>query len=438
MSEVTVEPEGLKGLLGRPAGACGLVVFAHGSGSGRFSPRNTDVARALHEAGLATLLLDLLHPEEEGDRRKVFDIDLLATRLATAAAWARHQPELAGLPIGYFGASTGGGAALVAAAADANIKAVVSRGGRPDLAGDALPRVKAPTLLLVGGADTEVLALNRDAAARMTCRVELAVVPGATHLFEEPGALKAVIEQAQRWFLEHLSPPGDPPESVTRFADRSDAGRRLATALERYRLDRPVVVALPRGGVPVAFEIAEALDAPLDIAFVRKIGAPGHPELGIGAVVDGRKPEMVLNDEVVRALRPSPSYVEAETARQLAEIERRRRTYKIEPKDLAGREVIVVDDGIATGGTIHAVLRAVRRQKPAQIIAAVPVAPADALPQLSEYADDVVCLLAPEDFGAVGIYYDDFRQTSDDEVIDLIRRASAFGRRQPERANAGG
>jgi predicted phosphoribosyltransferase len=290
-------------------------------------------------------------------------------------------------------------------------------------------------LLVVGGADTEVLALNRDAASRMTCRVELVVVPGATHLLEEPGALEAVIEHAQGWFLENLSPPGDPPESVTRFANRSEAGRQLATALESHRLDRPIVLALPRGGVPVAFEIAKALDAPLDIAFVRKIGAPGHPEFGIGAVVDGRKPEMILNEAVVRALRPSPSYVEAEMARQLAEIERRRRLYRIEPKDLAGRDVIVVDDGIATGGTIHAVLRAVRRQKPARVIAAVPVAPADALPQLSEHADDVVCLLAPEDFGAVGVYYDDFRQTSDDEVIDLIRRASAFGRRPPARVD---
>jgi putative phosphoribosyl transferase len=203
---ITIPPVGLEGLIGVPAAAKGIVLFAHGSGSGRLSPRNTYVAQALRDSGLATLLFDLLTVEEAEDRRNVFDIPLLARRLALAAAWVRQDPETARLKIGYFGASTGAAAALVAAASEGgNIAAVVSRGGRPDLAGSALAAVEAPTLLIVGGADDVVLSLNRAALAQLRCEKHLAVVPGATHLFEEPGALEAVVEHARRWFLTHLS-----------------------------------------------------------------------------------------------------------------------------------------------------------------------------------------------------------------------------------------
>lgn len=204
---VTLQPQGLQALLGVPDAARGLVIFAHGSGSGRLSPRNNHVAQGLRDAGLATLLLDLLTPEEEANRANVFDIPLLASRLAGAADWARAQPGLAALPLGYFGASTGGGAALLAAAGPgANIAAVVSRGGRPDLAGaEALARVTAPTLLIVGSRDEPVIDLNRQAMAHMRCQCELVIVPGATHLFEEPGTLDAVIGHAARWFLWHFN-----------------------------------------------------------------------------------------------------------------------------------------------------------------------------------------------------------------------------------------
>lgn len=203
--DVTIDPQGLKALLAVPADACGLVIFAHGSGSGRLSPRNNHVAAALRRAGLATLLLDLLTPEEERDRANVFDIPLLARRLDMAAVWARKQDALARLPIGYFGASTGGGAALLAAArGQADIAAVVSRGGRPDLAGDALPEVRAPTLLIVGGQDHPVIDLNRQALARLTCDKALHIIPGATHLFEEAGTLDQVVDHSIKWFLTHL------------------------------------------------------------------------------------------------------------------------------------------------------------------------------------------------------------------------------------------
>jgi putative phosphoribosyl transferase len=204
--EVDVGPVRLAGHLTVPHGATGVVVFAHGSGSSRHSPRNRAVAAALVDAGLGTLLFDLLTPHEEVDRATVFDVELLAGRLVRVTRWLRTQPACAGLPIGYFGASTGAAAALWAAAEpDADIAAVVSRGGRPDLARARLARVTAPTLLIVGGRDSVVLELNREAQARMRCENDLAVVPGATHLFGEPGALQHVAQLAGRWFVTHLA-----------------------------------------------------------------------------------------------------------------------------------------------------------------------------------------------------------------------------------------
>lgn len=195
----------LPGFLDVPADAIGIVIFAHGSGSSRMSPRNRTVARALNQAGIATLLFDLLMPEEEFDRANVFDIPLLSKRLVLATRWARDQPELRLLPIGYFGASTGAGAALMAAAeVPHDVNAVVSRGGRPDLAGESLRNVNAPTLLIVGGRDTQVLALNSEAYDRLPGERRLEVVPGATHLFEEPGTMESVTRLAIDWFRQHL------------------------------------------------------------------------------------------------------------------------------------------------------------------------------------------------------------------------------------------
>ena len=208
---VDAGPVTLQGDLTLPESARAVVLFAHGSGSGRFSPRNRYVAELLNQAGLATLLVDLLTAEEEAiDMRTAhlrFDIGLLADRLIGATRWLKREPATRDLPIGYFGASTGAGAALVAAAElpDA-IGAIVSRGGRPDLAGDALPRVSAPTLLIVGGNDPEVLELNRLALAQMRCERQLVVIPRATHLFEEPGTLNEAARLARDWFLRYLDP----------------------------------------------------------------------------------------------------------------------------------------------------------------------------------------------------------------------------------------
>ena len=214
------------------------------------------------------------------------------------------------------------------------------------------------------------------------------------------------------------------------FADRSDAGRKLAEALQRFAGSTPLVLALPRGGVPVAFEVARALGAELDVILVRKLGAPDHPEYGIGAVVDGDDPQLVLNEEALALVRPSPEYIAAEQRRELAEIERRRRLYLGDrgPVPVKGRTVIVVDDGIATGGTVRAALKALRKAGAGHVVLAIPVAPADTIDRLAGDTDEIVCLATPERFHAVGLHYDDFTQTSDEEVVRLLAEARGFAR----------
>lgn len=200
-----IPPFGLDGHLVVPAEACGIVIFAHGSGSSRHSPRNRSVATAFNRAGIGTLLFDLLRPFEGEDRAAVFDIDLLAGRLVLVTLWLRQHPAIAGLEVGYFGGSTGAAAALAASTSNDNpVCAVVSRGGRPDLADRFLRHVAAPTLLIVGGDDHDVLALNRRAMSRMTCETELVVIPHASHLFEEAGTLDQVTGHALRWFQRHF------------------------------------------------------------------------------------------------------------------------------------------------------------------------------------------------------------------------------------------
>jgi putative phosphoribosyl transferase len=208
------------------------------------------------------------------------------------------------------------------------------------------------------------------------------------------------------------------------FIDRTDAGRRLAKALARYKGQHPIVLALPRGGVPVAAEVAAALDAPLDLILVRKIGVPFQPELAMGAVVDGAEPVIVRNEEVIRLTGVSESEFNAIRDQELAEIERRRKRYlgnRPHPQ-IAGRIVIVVDDGIATGATTRAALRATRMRTPSKVLLAVPVAPTDTLKELRGEADDIVCLEDYESFGAIGLFYSDFSQVSDTEVIEILAR----------------
>jgi putative phosphoribosyl transferase len=210
-----------------------------------------------------------------------------------------------------------------------------------------------------------------------------------------------------------------------KFTDRADAGRRLAGRLAHLKDRRPIVLALPRGGVAVGFEIAQALDAPLDIVLVRKIGVPWQPELALGAVSDGAEAQTFIDAALAKALPLPDRYIEEETARQLEEIERRRGVYCAgrPPLDIAGRTVIVVDDGIATGATMRVALRAARRRSPAHLVLAVPVAPPDTLADLGQEADEAVCVETPDMLGAIGFYYRDFHQMSDAEVTQMLARA---------------
>jgi putative phosphoribosyl transferase len=218
------------------------------------------------------------------------------------------------------------------------------------------------------------------------------------------------------------------------FGNRRDAGRRLARRLAHLKGEMPVVIALPRGGVPVAFEIALALDAPLDLALVQKIGAPGQPELAIGAVVDGETEHLILNREIAEACGAGEDYIREETRRKLAEIEDRRRRYfgGLERPPLRGRTVIVVDDGIATGASLRAALEGLRRAEVGRRVVAVPVGPEGTVAELRREVDEVVCLETPAWFAAVGQAYDDFSQTSDEELIRLLRQAAG------RRAGSGG
>ena len=208
------------------------------------------------------------------------------------------------------------------------------------------------------------------------------------------------------------------------FSNRTEAGRKLAKALAFYKEQHPVILALPRGGAPVAAEIATALEAPLDLVLVRKIGVPFQPELAMGAVIDGQEPLVVRNEQVIRMAEINESEFDAIRDRELEEIERRRKLYlgnRPHP-EVTGQTVIIVDDGIATGATIRVALRAIRMRKPRKLILAVPVAPTQSLDELRTEADEIVCLEDYDDFGAIGLYYSDFRQISDAEVIKLLEQ----------------
>jgi putative phosphoribosyl transferase len=430
-SDEVVVPVGgieLRGTLAIPDGARGLVIFAHGSGGSRSSPRNRYVAEALRARALGTLLFDLLTEDEEhsdrGDASLRFDVEMLAERLLGATRFARLHTAL---PIGCFGASTGAAAALIAAAeAPDVIRTVVSRGGRPDLAGDALARVESPTLLIIGGADEHVLQLNRAAAHRITARCDLAIVQGATHLFDEPGALEEVADLAGAWFSEQLAAPPRKRAargtggSDLRFADRREAGRRLAKSLAHYQGPETRVFGLPRGGVPVADEVARALHAPLDVWLVRKIGLPHQPELGMGAIAEGGS--LVLDRDLVEWCDAPARQILAVVHRAADEIRRRVRLYRsgLPAPAVDGKTVVFVDDGIATGGSFRAVVHGARKRGAARVVVAAPVATPEAVAALRDEADEVVILTTPAELHAVGAWYRDFRQLTDDEVVAIL------------------
>lgn len=407
-----------------PQAPRGVVLFAHGSGSSRFSTRNQHVAGDLQKAGLATLLMDMLDETEAEDRANVFDIDLLAQRVRAAIDWTTRQRVVRGVPIGLFGASTGAAAALRAAALrPAIVQAVVSRGGRPDLAWDDLPNVTAATLLIVGQRDYEVLKLNQSAIDRLGGLRELRTVPGATHLFEEPGALATVADAAKEWFLRHLADQTAQDNPYGRiFVNREQAGHHLAARLKERPLTDPLVLAIPRGGVVVGAVLAEELHADLDVVLARKLRMPGNPEYALGAIAETGA--VYLNIDAEKLAPQMQGYLDQECRHQMAEMDRRRNSFRQgrAPSSVAGRSAIVTDDGIATGSTMIAALRALKMQQPRELIVAVPVASPDRLRQVESECDAALCLIETPLLQAVGHFYRDFTPVEDDKVIALLNR----------------
>ena len=442
----------LRGVLAVPQGPVGLVVLAHASGVARNSPRDRHVAEALRGRGLATLAVDLLTEHEEHldriDSSLRFDIDLLAARLLAVTAWLTDESSLAHLPLAYLGDGTAAAAALCAAAQRPElVRAVVSRAGRADLAGSALADVRAPTLFVVGGNDHAVLELDRAALDRMTTMTQLAIIPGAGHHFEEPGSLDEVAQLAAEWCIDQFAralPEQLPKRGAwgRQFLDRRGAGEQLAGSL-LHLASRPVVVCgLPRGGVPVADEIARALDAPLDVWLVRKIGMPIQPELGMGALAEGAA--LLLDESTVRWSGVTQDSLRAIVHAKADEIRRRAQRYRdgAPPPDVHGKTVILVDDGIATGGTLRAAIRGARKRGAPWVVVAAPVASAEAAAALRHEADELVCLSTPHHLMSVSAWYQDFHQLTDPEVIDILREArrriAKFAQVPAQRATSAG
>ena len=445
--------ERLVGDLTIPLGAQAIVLFAHGSGSSRYSSRNQLVATVLNNKGIATLLVDLLSQEEkmvdEETNHFRYNIELLAERVAAVTTWLAEQPETRDFKIGYFGSSTGAAAALTTAARLGAAKAIVTRGGRPDLAGEStIQQIKAPTLFVVGGNDTDVIAMNKRALEFLSDAEvkELAIIPGATHLFEEPGKIEEVAQITADWFECYLletrkSRFPNKYASITRggflsslrgklgfqikFRDRFAAGQILASVLSKYKNDLQgvIVLGIARGGVVVADPIAEKLNADLDIIVSRKLRSPHNSENAIGAIMhDG---SVYLDTSSLKTQNDIPDgYIATEKLEQKTEIERRLRAYRpnnIEYK-IKDRIVILVDDGIATGATVIAAARWVRKRNPKRLIIASPVIPKQVVNRLKNEADYIEAIRTPPNFEAVEQFYQHFDAISDDRIVQIAKR----------------
>jgi putative phosphoribosyl transferase len=446
--------EGVEGDLTIPLAAQAIVLFAHGSGSGMYSSRNQFVAAVLNNKGIATLLVDLLNQEEkridEETKHLRYNIGLLARRFAAVTNWLAQQPETRDLAIGYFVSSTGAAAALITAERLGLAKAIVTRGGRPDLAGEsALHQVKAPILFIVGGNDTPVITMNKRALELLSNAEakELAIIPGATHLFEETGKMEEVAQIAAAWFECYLlrnakkkfhnrysrittrsgllSSLRNKYAFQMKFKDRFAAGEILSLALGKYKNDQGgvTVIGIARGGVVVADPIAEKLDADFDIIVPRKLRSPHDSENAIGAVMhDGSVYLDTSTLEIQRDI--SSEYIYMEKLEQKRQIERRLSMYRPYTREyrIRDRTVILVDDGIATGATMIAAARWARKQETKRLIIAAPVAPKQVVEHLKNEADQIQVIRNPSEFKAVEQFYQEFATVSDDQIAKIAKR----------------
>jgi predicted phosphoribosyltransferase/dienelactone hydrolase len=430
LEEITVRAGAteLHATLGVPPGPIGLAILVDGSGA---SARDRHVAEALRARGLATLLLDLWTAAERradglGDSLR-FEVDKLAERLTCALAWVQRESPVAHLPIAYCGAGTAAAVALIVAAQRPEVaRAVVSRGGRPDLAGAWLPHVTAPTLLVVGGNDAEELELNREAIERMTVPTQLAIVP------DQPGSLDDVAQIAAEWIVENLArEPSVDHGDERAFEDRRTAGQRLSVLLQHHAGPSTIVYGLAGGGMPVADEISCALDAPLDVWLARKLGMPIQPEIGMGAIAEGAA--IVLDPGNLRWSGASARELLAIVHRKAREIRRRARQLRGDhpPLEVRGKTAILVDDVIATAGTLRAAIRGAHRRGATRVVVAAPVAAEEAVVALRLEADEVVALAVPQRLIALAAWYREHHSVGDSEVVEILAEAR---RRYEERA----
>ena len=412
------------------------VIFVHGLGSSKASPRNVVIATHLLDAGLAALLFDLSgHGESSVDPRgEAGYVD----DVKAVFHWAEAQPQLDPNRLGIAGSSLGGVIAVEAVRRGlVRPSTMVLRA--PPLRMADWEALDIPSLVLIGSEDP-LLPDVRAGVARCPAAT-LSVVAGASHLFEEPGTLEEALRLSVEWFRARLAAPASDPPTGTRpalravadagqygplFRDRRDAGGQLGERLaETYGGGNVLVLGIPRGGVPVAAEAARRLGADLDVVVSRKLGAPGYAELAIGAVTANGG--CFLNEAIIRELGVSASYIESVTDEQQAEARRREQRFR-EGRPAAsftGRTVIIADDGLATGATMRAAVRSVRRGDAARVVVAVPVGSDQACSALAAEADEVVCLFQPEPFWAVGFYYEHFEPTEDDEVQQILSAAHA-------------
>jgi putative phosphoribosyl transferase len=450
--------EGLEGGLSIPLGAQAVVLFAHGSGSSRYSSRNQFVANVLNNNGIATFLVDLLSQDEkridEETKHLRYNIELLAGRFAAITNWLAQQPETRDLKIGYFGSSTGGAAALIAASRLGAAKAIVTRGGRPDLAGEStLHQVKASTLFIVGGDDTPLIAMNKRALESIsnTETKELAIIPGAGHLFDEAGKMEEVAKIAADWFECYLLRTGekkfhnkyarirkggflsslwDKHVFQIKFKDRFAAGKLLSSTLGKYKNDQNgvTVIGIARGGVVVADPIAEKLDADFEIIAPRKLRSPHDSENAIGSIMQDGSVYLDTSTLQTQNDNISNEYIDMEKLEQKKEMGRRLSIYRPYSREykIRHRTVILVDDGIATGATMVAAARWVRKQKPNRLIIAAPVAPRQVVERLKEEADEIEVVRNPSDLKVVEQFYQHFAPVSDDQIVQIAKRRFLF------------
>lgn len=450
--------EELEGDLAIPLGSQAIVLFAHGNGSSRHSVRNQFVSSVLNNRGIATLLVDLLNKEEKRmdkvTRHHRYNVELLARRFLAITDWLSRQHETRNLEIGYFGSSTGAAAALIAAARAVDlVKAIVTRGGRTDLAYEStLRQVKAPTLFIVGGNDNPVIAMNKRALElliNMEAK-ELAIIPSATHLFEESGKMEEVAQITADWFecyllrtsknkfynrYTRISKSGflsslrEKHIFQVKFKDRLAAGEMLSSVLGKYKnpQDQITVIGIARGGVLVANPVAEKLNADFDVIVPRKLRSPYNSEDAIGAIMhDG---SLYLNTSTAQAGKDiSNEYIEMEKLEQKKEIDRRLTVYRPSRREykLRHRTVIIVDDGIATGATMIATARWIRKQEPKRLIVASPVASKQAIKHLKDEVDQIEVIRNPSEFGVVEQFYQEFATVTDDQIVQIANKRYPF------------